>query len=68
MKGLNNEEKTQPIVTNEGVIILMICQTFTALQYQKEKIAQQLTLERLEQSARSYLRDLRRFAVINYRR
>ncbi len=68
LKGLNNEEKTQPIVTNEGVIILMICQTFTALQYQKEKIAQQLTLERLEQSARSYLRDLRRFAVINYRR
>lgn len=68
LKDLNNEEKTQPIITNDGVIIFMVCQKFSALQYQKEKISQQLILERLEQAARSYLRDLRRLAVINYRR
>ncbi|MBL8686991.1 MAG: peptidylprolyl isomerase [Alphaproteobacteria bacterium] len=68
LKNLDAGQKTDATIIDGSVVVLMVCQKIPGVEFQKLQIAEQLRSERLELAARSYLRDLRRFAVIKLKR
>ena len=60
---------SEPITTEGGVIFLMVCERTgtSALETLRPKVKQRLTNERLDISARGYLRDLRHAAFLDLR-
>lgn len=64
---------TAPLQTEAGFVILMVCErdepakAAPAQQFDREEIAESLTLQRLENVARRVIRDLRRSAYIDIR-
>jgi len=66
---LKVSEASAPQRTDNGVIILMVCERTgsSALQSVREEIENRLMNERLEVSARSFIRDLRRTAFVDIR-
>ncbi len=64
---------TPPLQTEAGFVILMVCerdapaQAAPAEKFDREEIAEALTLQRLENVARRVIRDLRRSAFIDIR-
>ncbi|HTR16970.1 MAG TPA: peptidylprolyl isomerase [Acetobacteraceae bacterium] len=69
LAGLKIGEATRPLVTPEGIEVLMVCSRETAASAgaSREEIANQLLQERVELASRQLLRDLRRRALIDQR-
>lgn len=59
-------QQTPALPINGGVVVLMMCERNTvALKPPSEQaIAETMQIERIERQAQSYLRDLRRLALI----
>ena len=67
--GLDVGTPTQPIRTERGVHLLIVCERDqpNSVQQQRAKIVRQIEDERLEMLARRLLRDLRQAAFIDVR-
>lgn len=69
LAGLNTDQVANPLVSSDGVHVLMVCDKQTAKPKEptRDLVEQQLTEQQLDMMARRYLRDLRRDALIEYR-
>jgi peptidyl-prolyl cis-trans isomerase SurA len=69
LTGLPEGKATQPLVSAEGIALLMVCarEEKNLGTLDKQQIANQLLSERIELASRQLLRDLRRRAVIDMR-
>ncbi len=73
VRGLPALKPSQPLRTEDGVIVLMVCEREAPVQEtldradHRRQVEQRLADERLNLSARQYLRDLRRSAFVDVR-
>ena len=69
IRNLGIGQPSQPIRTEQGLIVLMVCarQGQNTEQEQRQRIERMLTVQRLDAAAGRYLRDLRRAAFIDLR-
>jgi peptidyl-prolyl cis-trans isomerase SurA len=70
VNGMSVGQQTPALSINGGVVILMVCERkMLEPQFQSEEtITDSLQLERIERQAETYLRDLRRLALIEINR
>ena len=70
VNGMSAGQQTPALSINGGVVILMVCERkMLEPQFQSEEtITDSLQLERIERQAETYLRDLRRLALIEINR
>ena len=69
LAGLQPNQPSRPVVSNEGVAVLMLCsrEQRTAAEPSKQDITNQLLSQRIELGSRQLQRDLRRRAVLDLR-
>lgn len=69
IRGLDIGQPSQPIRTDQGIVVLMVCarQGQNTEQDQRQQIERMLTMQRLDAAAGRYLRDLRRTAFVDIR-
>jgi peptidyl-prolyl cis-trans isomerase SurA len=70
LEGLSDNKSTQPLVSPEGIGLLMICsrEEKNLGTLDRQQVANQLLSERIELASRQLLRNLHRRAVIDVRR
>ncbi len=66
MNGMEPGQQTPVLRVNGGVAVLMLCERneVDLIPNSEQKIAETMQIERIERQAQSYLRDLRRLALI----